>query len=65
MNNFAELPYILKVKYELNFLQMELAKKFDEVTSCHSVNLRYLEMNTKCPIVRAKRICSKYGPTVY
>lgn len=43
---------------------MELAKKFEEATSCQSVNISSLEMDKKYPIVRAQRISSKFGPTV-
>ena len=43
---------------------MELAKKFEEATPCQSVNISSLEIDKKYPIVRAKRISSKFGPTV-
>ena len=43
---------------------MELAQKFEEATSCQSVNINSLETDKKYPIVRAKRITSKFGPTV-
>jgi len=43
---------------------MELAKKFEETTSCQSVNINSLDTDKKYPIVRAKRITSKFGPTV-
>jgi len=43
---------------------MELAKKFEEATSCQSVNINSLDTNKKYPIVRAKRMTSKFGPTV-
>ena len=39
-------------------------KRFEEAISCTSVNLSYLEINKLNPIVRAKRITTKYGPTV-
>jgi len=43
---------------------MELAKQFEEATSCQSVNICSLETDKKYPIVRAKRITSKFGLTV-
>ena len=43
---------------------MELAKKIEEATSCQSVNINSLETDKKYPIVRAKRMTSKFGPTV-
>jgi len=43
---------------------MELAKKFEDATSCQSVNINSLETDKKYPIVRAKRMTSKFGPTV-
>ena len=43
---------------------MELAKKFEEATSCQSVNINSLDTDKKYPIVRTKQITSKFGPTV-
>jgi len=43
---------------------MELAKKFEEATSCQSVNINSLETDKKYPIVRTKRITNKFGPSV-
>ena len=43
---------------------MELAKKFEETTSCQSVNNNSLETDKKYPIVRAKRMTSKFRPTI-
>jgi len=43
---------------------MELAEKFEEATSCQSVNINSLDTDKKYPIVRSKRITSKFGPTV-
>ena len=43
---------------------MELAKKFEEATSCQCVNINSLETYKKYPIFRAKRMTSKFGPTV-
>jgi len=43
---------------------MDLAKRFEEATAYTSVNLSSLEPNKWYPIVRAKRITTKYGPTV-
>jgi len=43
---------------------MELAKKFEEATTRQSVNINSLDTDKKYPIVRAKRITSKIGPTV-
>jgi len=43
---------------------MDLAKRFEEATSYISVNLSSLEVNKLYPIVRAKRITTKYRPTV-
>ena len=34
---------------------MELAEKFEEATSCQSVNINSLDTDKKYPIVRAKR----------
>ena len=43
---------------------MELAKKFEDATLCQSVNIISLDTDKKYPIVRAKRITSKFGPSV-
>jgi len=43
---------------------MEIAKKLEEATSCKSVNINSLETDKKYPIVRAKRMTSKFEPTV-
>ena len=43
---------------------MELAKRFEEATAYTSVNLTSLEPNKLYPIIRAKRMTTKYGPTV-
>jgi len=43
---------------------MDLAKQFEENTSCNSVNTNSLEINKLYPTVRAKRIATKYGQTV-
>ena len=43
---------------------MELAKKFEETTSCQPVNICSLETDKTYPIVRAKRMTNKFGPTV-
>ena len=43
---------------------MELAKKFEEATSCQSVNINSLSTDKKYPIVRTKRMTSKFGPTI-
>jgi len=44
---------------------MELTKKFEEDTSCQSVNINSLETDKKYPIFLAKRITSKFVPTVF
>jgi len=46
---------------------MDLAKKFEDATaspSCASVNISSLILNRQYPIVRAKRVTSKFGSTV-
>jgi len=43
---------------------MDLAKRFEEATSSISVNISSLVMNKLYPIVRAKRINTKFGTTV-
>jgi len=43
---------------------MEFAKKFEGAPSCQSVNINSLATDKKYPIVRAKRITSKFGTTV-
>jgi len=43
---------------------MDLAKRFEEATAYTSVSLTSLEPNKLYPIIRAKRMTTKYGPTV-
>ena len=43
---------------------MNLVKGFDEATAYTSVKLSALERNKLYPRVHAKRIATKYGPTV-
>ena len=46
---------------------MDLAKKFEDATtsaSCASVNISSLILNRPYPIVRAKRVTTKFGSTV-
>ena len=43
---------------------MELAQRFEEVTSSTSVNISSLVINRLYPIVHAKRINTKYVPIV-
>jgi len=43
---------------------MDLAKKFEEATSCVTTNISSLDIEKTYPIVPAKRITTKYGPTV-
>jgi len=43
---------------------MDLAKRFEGATASASVNISSLILNRPYPIVRAKRINTKYGPTV-
>jgi len=43
---------------------MKLEKRFEEATAYSSVNVTSLEPNKLYPIVRAKRISTKYGTTV-
>jgi len=43
---------------------MNLAKKFEEATSCVTTNISSLVIEKTYPIVHAKRITTKYGPTV-
>jgi len=42
---------------------MDLAKRFEEATTTASVNISSLIQNRPYPIVHAKRINTKYGPT--
>jgi len=42
----------------------DLAKQVEEATSCTSLNLSSLEINKLYLIFRAKRITTKYRPTV-
>jgi len=44
--------------------EMKLTKRFEEATAYASVNINTLEPHKLYPIVRAKRIPTKYGPTV-
>jgi len=53
--------------FPLTDKRKDLAKKFEDVTagdSCASVNINSLILNRPCPIVRAKRITTKFGSTV-
>jgi len=43
---------------------MDLAKRFEEATATASVNISSVILNRPYPIVNAKRINTKYGPTV-
>jgi len=43
---------------------MELAKRFQESTAYASVNVNYLEPHKLYPIIKAKRISTKYGTIV-
>jgi len=43
---------------------MEIPRKFEEATSCKSVNNRLFEMDKKYPIMHTKRITTKYGQTI-
>ena len=43
---------------------MDLAKRFEEATAYTLVNLSSLDPKKLYPIVRAKSITTKYGPTV-
>ena len=43
---------------------MDLAKRFEEATTTASVNISSLILNRPYPMVHAKRINTKYGPTV-
>ena len=43
---------------------MDLAKRFEEATAYTSVKVTSLEPHMLCPIVRTKRISTKYGITV-
>jgi len=47
------------------FLQtMDLVKRFEEATAYAIVNISSLEIDKLYPIVNAKRVTTKYGPTV-
>jgi len=39
-------------------------KKFEVATLCKSVSISTLELNRKYPIISAKRITTKIGPTI-
>jgi len=41
---------------------MDLTKRFEEATAYASVNANTLEPHKLYPIIRAKRIPTKYGP---
>jgi len=43
---------------------MDLTKRFEEATAYASVNVNTLEPHKLYPIIRAKRIPPKYGPSV-
>jgi len=43
---------------------MDLAKKFEDATASASVNISSLILNRPYPIVRAKRVTTKFGSTV-
>jgi len=43
---------------------MDLAKRFEEATATASFDISSLILNRPYPIVHAKRINTKYGPTV-
>jgi len=43
---------------------MDLSKSFEEATAYASVNVNSLEPHKLYPIIRAKRIPTKYGPSV-
>jgi len=43
---------------------MDLAKKFEDATAIASVNISTLILNRPYPIVRARRITTKFGSTV-
>jgi len=44
--------------------EMDLTKLFEEATAYASVNVNTLQPHKLYPIIRAKRIPTKYGPTV-
>ena len=44
--------------------EMDLTKRFEEATAYASINVNTLEPHKLYPIIRAKRIPIKYGPTV-
>ena len=39
-------------------------KRFEEATACATVNISSLEINKLYPIANARRMTTKYGPTV-
>ena len=43
---------------------MDLAKQFEEATAYAAVNISSSEINKLYPIVGAKRMTTKYGPTM-
>jgi hypothetical protein len=47
-----------------NLFQMDLDRKFQDVTSCHFVRISSLEVDSKYLITRAERIVTKFWPTV-
>jgi hypothetical protein len=42
-------------------LQMELAKKFRDTTTCRTLHISELEVERKYPIVGAERVYTRYG----
>jgi len=43
---------------------MDLPRKFEAGTSSRSINISELDTDKKYPIISAKRITTKFGPTV-
>jgi len=43
---------------------MDLERKFEEGISSRAINIIYLKKEKLYPIVHAKRVTTKYGPTV-
>jgi hypothetical protein len=43
---------------------MDLDRKFQDVSSCHSVKISSLEVDCKYPITHTESIVTKFGPTV-
>ena len=44
---------------------MDLHRKFEDATSSRSINISELDTDKKNPIVSAKRITTKFGPTTH